>query len=310
MKFGSEQNQYELIDEWAKLPDGWTFVDVCGITIDKDDNVFVLNRGKHPVMVFDQNGNFLRSWGEGFFGRAHLSTMGSDDSIYCTDDRNHIVAKFSLDGKLLKTLGNKGVASDSGYGEALDYWEQLAKIQRGAPPFNRPTGVSLAQNGDLYISDGYGNARIHKFSSAGQLQFSWGEPGGKHGEFRLPHSVRLDSKGRVFVVDRENHRVQIFDPTGKYLTEWTDFVRPTDLFIGRDNLVYVSELCRRVGIFTIDGELLCRWGNTSSKLEDAVFVAPHTVAADSHGDIYVGEVSMTIMKMDRGAREIRKFRKI
>jgi DNA-binding beta-propeller fold protein YncE len=304
--YGAGEYQYELVDDWAKLPKDWGFRDVGGIAIDRKDRVYVLNRSEHPVIVLDRDGKMVHSWGEGFFARAHGSCLGPDNSIYCTDDRNHIVAKFAHDGQLLMTLGVAGRAADTGYVRTFDFWESLTKIVRGAPPFNRPTGVSISPRGEIYVSDGYGNARIHKFSADGKLLLSWGEPGGEPGQFRLPHSVRVDRRGRVWVADRENHRIQIFEADGKFLTQWTNLVRPTDIFID-DDTVYVSELSMRVSIFTIDGVLLARWGNPGLKKEDALFLSPHAIGVDSHGDVYVGDVSMTAMQVDRGARTIQKF---
>lgn len=306
MPYGADKYQYELTDGWAKLPKGWTFLDVGGIAIGKDDTVYVLNRSDHPVIVLDRDGNLVDSWGEGFFKRAHGVCIGPDDSIYCTDDRNHTVTKFTLDGQLLMTLGHAGETADTGYARTFDFWESLARISRGAPPFNRPTGVSISPKAEIYVADGYGNARIHKFSADGKLLFSWGEPGGEPGQFRLPHSVRVDRRGRVWVADRENHRIQIFEADGKFLTQWTDFVRPTDLCID-DETVYVSELSMRIGVFTIDGRLLTRWGNPGVKKEEALLLAPHAIGVDSHGDIYVGDASMTLMQVDRGARAVQKF---
>jgi DNA-binding beta-propeller fold protein YncE len=225
----------------------------------------------------------------------------------CADDGNHIVAKFTLEGQLLMTLGDTGQAADTGYLRTFDHWESLAKIVRGARPFNRPTGVSISPKGEIYVADGYGNARIHKFSADGKLLLSWGEPGGEPGQFRLPHSVRVDKRGRVWVVDQENHRIQIFDGNGNFVTQLTNFVRPTDLCMNGDETVYVSELSMRVGIFTVDGKLLMRWGNPAVKKEEAVLLAPHAIGVDSHGGIYVGDPSMTRMQVDRGAQTIQKF---
>lgn len=307
MPYGAGKYQYELVGDWAKLPEGWSFRDVAGIAIDKQDRVYVLNRSEHPIIVLDRDGNLVSSWGEGFFKRAHGSCVSPDNSIYCTDDANHIVAEFTLDGQLLKMLGNKGQATDTGYTQTFDFWDSLRRISHGAPPFNRPTGVSISPDGEIYVSDGYGNARIHKFNADGELRLSWGEPGGEPGQFRLPHSVHVDKRSRVWVVDRENHRIQIFDAEGKFLTQWTNFVRPTGLSIDKDDTVYVSELSNRVGIFTTNGKLLARWGNTGTTKEEALFLSPHAIAVDSHGSIYVGSVTMTTMKIDRGPRTIQKF---
>ncbi len=186
MIYGEGNYKYELVDGWGKYPEGWEYMDVTGICIDGQDRVYVLNRGAHPIMVFDRNGTLITSWGEDFFGRAHGSCAGPDGSIYCTDDINHTVSKFTPEGNLLMMLGEKGVFSDSGYIKKADLFESLATIQRGAPPFNRPTGVSLSSSGDLFISDGYGNARVHRFSPDGDLLLSWGEPGSGPGQFVLP----------------------------------------------------------------------------------------------------------------------------
>ncbi|HEY81781.1 MAG TPA: hypothetical protein G4O01_00640 [Dehalococcoidia bacterium] len=310
MKYGTGKYTYELVDGWAKLPEGWSFLDVGGISIDSQDRVYILNRSDHPIMVFDREGNLLTSWGEGFFNRAHGSAIGPDGSLWCTDDRNHIVAKFTPEGKPLMTLGTKGQPSDTGYIRTFDFWESLARIERGAPPFNRPTGVALTPSGEIYISDGYGNARVHKFSPEGKLLFSWGEPGGAPGQFRLPHNIWLDRQGRVWIADRENSRIQIFTPQGEFISEWTDVIRPTDIFIDDEETVYVSELCLRVSIFTIDGKLLARWGNEGKDKETALFHAPHAIAVDSRGDIYVGEVSMTGAGIDKGPRTVQKFARV
>jgi len=258
-------------------------------------------------MVFDREGNFLTSWGEELFKRAHGSGIGPDGSVYCTDDMNHTVRKFTPEGKLLLTLGNKDQPSDTGYvQEWFDFFWSLTKIRRGGPPFNRPTGVALSASGEIYVTDGYGNARVHKFAPDGTLLFSWGEPGPAPGQFRLPHSVWVDKQERVWVPDRENSRIQIFNAQGEFLSQWTDLFRPCDMFIDDEDIVYVCELCLRVSIFTIDGKLLARWGNGGKDKETSLFIAPHAIAVDSRGDLYVGDVAVT-MGFDRGPRTLQKF---
>lgn len=309
MSFGTGKYTYELDDGWAKLPEGWSFADACGLAVDAKDRVYVLNRSEHPVIVFDREGNFIASWGEGFFQRAHGSNIGSDGSIYCTDDGNHTVSKFTQEGKLLMQLGNKDQPSDTGFvhtpGATLT--SCLPTIKRGGPPFNRPTGVSLSSSGEIFISDGYGNARVHRFSPDGKLLLSWGEPGNAPGQFVLPHSIWVDSQDRVWVVDRENYRIQIFDQEGKFLDQWTDVSRPTDMVIDNEQVVYVSELNQRVSLFSIEGKLLARWGSQEEDKETSLFAAPHAIAVDSRGDIYVGEVSKTQAKIDKGSRTVQKF---
>lgn len=310
MTYGSGKYSYELVENWAKLPEGGTFRDVCGMSIDPQKRIYVLNRSEHPVMVFDLEGNFIKSWGEGYFTRAHGSCINSDEFIYCTDDLNHTVTKFDLEGNALMVLGTKDQPSKTGYKSGPDLFESIASITHGGSPFNRPTGVDISSEGDIFVSDGYGNARIHKFNGDGTLLFSWGEPGPASSQFRLPHSLRVDKLDRIWLVDRENSRIQIFNKDGEFLTQWINLFRPTDLWIDDEDIVYVSELCRRVSIFTINGELLARWGNEGHDVSDPLFVAPHGIAVDSKGDLYVGEVSLTSANIDRGSRTIQKFSRI
>ena len=312
MPYGTGKHTYELAKEWAKLPKGWSFLDVAGLATDSQDRVYVLNRSDHPVMVFDREGNFLTLWGEGYFKRAHGSCEGPDGSIYCTDDGHHIVSKFTPEGKLLLELGNKDQPSDTGFVHTpgLTLTACLHMIKRPAPPFNWPTGVSLSASGEIYVSDGYGNARVHKFSPTGKLLLSWGEPGTSPGQFRLPHWVWVDKQDRVWVADRENGRLQIFDSRGKFLSQWTDLGRPTGVVIDED-VVYVSELSPpRVSIFTIKGKLLARWGNEQQDNEKILFLAPHSIALDSWGAIYIGDVAMAGFGIDRGSKSLRKFSRI
>ena len=309
MPYGSGKYTYELVDGWAKLPGGESFLDVCGLAVDSQDRVYILNRSAHPVMVFDREGNLLTTWGEGFFKRAHGSCIGPDGSVYCADDGHHIVSKFTPQGKLLMTLGNKDQPSDTGFVHTpgLTLTACMHTIKRGGPPFNRPTGVAISPSGEIYVSDGYGNARVHKFSPDGSLLLSWGEPGDAPGQFKLPHSIWVDKQERVWVPDRESGRIQIFNAQGEFLDQWTELSRPTDIFIDEGENVYVSELTQRVSIFDGDGKLLARWGSQEQDKETALFLAPHTIAVDSHGDIYVGEVAKTFAKIDRGSRTVQKF---
>ena len=309
MLYGTGKYRYELVDGWAKYPEEWSFLDICGLSTDSQDRVYILNRGAHPVMVFDREGNLLTSWGEGLFERAHGSCVDADDSVWCTDDVDHTVRKFTPEGKLLMTLGTKGQPSDTGYVKKPNLFHSLATIMRSGPPFNRPTGVALSSSGEIYVTDGYGNARVHKFSPDGTLLLSWGEPGYALGQFDLPHAVWVDKQDRVWVTDRENCRIQIFNAEGKFLSQWTDLGRPTDLCMDSEGIVYISELSpSRLSIFTLDGKLLARWGNEGEKnKEEALFLGPHDLAVDSRGDIYVGDVSMAHAAIDRGPRTVHKF---
>jgi DNA-binding beta-propeller fold protein YncE len=302
---GTAELRYEALARWEESPPGWEFVEVAGVATDSRDRVYVFNRGAHPLMVFDRGGRFLTSWGEGLFQRAHGITIGPDDAVYCTDDLDHTVRKFTPEGRLLLTLGTSGRPAETGV-VGSDY----RTIRRGAPPFNRPTNVAVAADGSLYVTDGYGNARVHKFAPDGRLLFSWGEPGSGPGQFNLPHGIALDRSGRVYVADRENSRIQLFTPEGKYLTEWTDVARPMQVLLDRQERVFVVEVGWRAGlfpwqtptpdapaarlsVFDREGRLLARWGGGGDPCAPGNFFAPHDLCLDSHGDLYVGEVTMS-----------------
>ena len=182
---------YAANASWAQLPEGWSFTEVVGVATDSRDRVFVFSRSEHPVTIFGRDGQFVDSWGEGEFVRPHGLHIGPDDSVYCCDDQDHTVRKYTADGKLLLKLGVSGQASDTG-ATTTDYRD----IKRVGPPFNQPTNLALSPDGEMYITDGYGNARVHKFSADGQLLYSWGEPGDGPGQFHLPHGIAVDPKAR------------------------------------------------------------------------------------------------------------------
>jgi len=289
---GTETFTYQVVENWAKLPDSWSFKEVGGVGADAQDNVYVFNRGPHPMMVFDRHGNFLRSWGEGIFPRAHGVTMAPEDTMFLSDDGDHTVRKCTLDGKVLFTLGTSGKPAPFMSGD----------------PFNRCTHVAIdPRNGDFYVSDGYGNARVHKYTPDGKLLFSWGESGTDPGEFNIVHNIATDKDGWVYIADRENHRVQVFDPNGKFETQWVNMARPCGLYLDQSSgLAYIGELGAaigsnaegrklgpRVSIYNTQGQLLARLGNEGEGEIPGRFIAPHGICIDSRGDIYVGEVSWT-----------------
>jgi DNA-binding beta-propeller fold protein YncE len=320
----SDALRYELVEGWEQLPRGYEHRDVAGVAVDGEDRVFLICRGDHPVIAYDRKGEFLRSWGEGDFTyRTHGISIAPDGTVWCTDDGNHTVRQFTPQGKLLTTLGTLDTPADTGY-DGKDYMT----IARAAGPFNRPTNIAIGPTGDLYVSDGYGNARVHRFSPTGTLKRSWGAPGTGPGQFHIPHGIAVAADGRVFVCDRENDRIQIFDPDGQYLGEWTDTQRPTHLVFDSRGRAYVSELWwhpgqisrrhgkitearhGRVSVFDRDGRLLARWG-TPEGIKPGSFVAPHGLAVDSSGDVYVAEVSWTFAVSrglaPEGAHTFQKF---
>jgi streptogramin lyase len=298
---------FEVIEGWEQLPEGYRHDDVDGVAVDSRDRVYLMTRGDARVIVYEPDGTFVMSWGEDVFTpRTHGITIGPDDSVYTVDDGDHTVRKFTTEGKQLMIIGTPGEASDTGY----DMKKGLTSIARGGPPFNRPTNVAVAPNGDLYVSDGYGNARVHRFTADGKLVQSWGEPGIGPGEFYLPHGICVADNGQVLVTDRENDRIQIFSPDGEFIDQWTHVQRPTDVFIDSDGLIYVSSLWWIVGqasfvngpirhdlpghisVLDPDGNLLLRW-ISADRCAPGNFVAPHTLCVDSKGDLYVGEVTHT-----------------
>lgn len=300
----SRSFDFDANDKWAKVPVGWQWKEATAVATDSQDRVYIFNRGDHPVMIFDRDGTFLSSWGEGLFVRPHGIFIGPDDSVYCTDDTDHTVRKFTSDGRLLLTLGTRGKPSDTG-ATSMDF----RTIVRAGPPFHYPCNVALAPSGEIYVCDGYGNARIHKFAPDGRLLFSWGEPGSGPGQFHIPHGIAVDWSGTVLVADRENSRIQFFNDNGKYHHEWTDVARPCQVFVDCDGIVYVAELGYRAGmwsgttapqpdatggrvsIFDSNGSLLARWGGGLNPCVPGDFFAPHDICVDSHRDIYVAEVT-------------------
>jgi hypothetical protein len=290
---GQGNFKYRVAEGWGKLPAGWKFGDVAAVGIDSKDRVYAFNRGEHPMVVFDRDGNFLNSWGEGVFKRAHGVQMGPDDTIYLTDDGDHTVRKCTLDGKILLEIGLPGQASPYMSGK----------------PFNRCTHTALSPEGDIYVSDGYGNSRVHKYSPDGKLLFSWGSPGTDAGQFNIAHNILCDTNGLVYVADRENHRIQIFNGKGKYEGQWGNMHRPCGLFLtgGKCPLCYVGELGPhlpvnrnmpntgpRVSIYDLSGKLQARVAAEEPHGTCVgQFIAPHGMAVDSHGDMYVGEVAYT-----------------
>ncbi len=297
--------RYHVMAGWEQLPAGFTHLDCVGVGVDSRDTVYLLTRDQPRVLVYRPDGTFVRSWGEDLFTpRTHGLTVAPDDSVYCVDEGNHCVYRFSPTGEVLQTIGRPGVAADTGYdGRSLE-------SIRGGPPFNRPTNLAVAPGGDLYLTDGYGNCKVHRFSAAGELLQSWGAPGSGPGQFHLPHGVAVAADGRVLVADRENDRLQFFSPDGAFLGQWTDVQRPTNVALDGAGRVYVAELWWRVGqrspvhgeittdrpgrvsIFDPEGRVLARWGGPD-RCAPGNFVAPHDLCVDSRGDLYVAEVTHT-----------------
>ena len=299
--------RYEVIEGWEQLPPGYVHGNVQGVRVDSQDRVYLVTRKDPRVIVYERDGTFVTSWGENIFTPGvHWIEIGPDDSVYVSDLGDHTVRKFTGQGEQLMVIGTPGAPSDTGF----DSERGLASITRVGGPFNQPANIAIARNGDLYVADGYGNARVHRFTPEGKLIQSWGVPGTAPGQFMLPHGICVASDGRVLVGDRENDRIQFFSKDGEYLDQWTHVQRPTDIFIDQDGLMYVTSLRWNVGersfrngpirhnlpghisILATDGSVLLRWMSADGCAPGNFFV-PHAACVDSHGDLYVGEVTYT-----------------
>ncbi len=300
--------RYELVPGWPSLLPEWDLVEASAAATDSSDRVYVFNRGPHPLTVLSSGGEILGEWDGVPFERAHGITIDSEDCVYCVDDLDHTVKKFTADGELLMTLGTSGQFSDTG-ATSVDF----RNIKRSGPPFNFPTNVALNSAGEIFVADGYGNARIHRFAPDGRLVQSWGEPGAGPGQFRIPHGIAIDRNGVLYVADRENSRIQRFTESGNFIDAWSDVARPCDVYIDAEDIVYVAELGYhagmwpgtsapsadspggRVSLFTTDGEVLTRLGAQSDPPIN--FFAPHDIWVDSQGSIYVSEVIVSASSM-------------
>ncbi|HWE49811.1 MAG TPA: peptidyl-alpha-hydroxyglycine alpha-amidating lyase family protein [Bryobacteraceae bacterium] len=224
-------NPYKEVVNWAKLPEGMKFGQVISVQVDAHNNMWVFHRGDPPMLEFDPSGKLLTSWGSGMFVQPHGLFIDRDGNIWATDGRGkdgkgHQVFKFTPQGKILMTLGKAGVAGTT------------------SDTFNAPSAVLVAPDGDIFVADGHGgntNARVVKFAKDGTFIKAWGMKGSGPGEFDIPHAIAMDSKGRIFVADRNNNRIQIFDQEGNYLTEWKQWGRPSGIVIRKDDTMYVVD---------------------------------------------------------------------
>lgn len=272
MAFGSGEFTYEVVEHWWTLPPGWSFGWIPAVAVDSKDLIYVYSRSEHPMVVLDKEGNFVTSWGDEVLKDAHGIYIDGDDNVFCVEREVHCMRKFTSDGELLMTVGIPDEVGAEG------------------EPFNLPTDVAFDSAGMMYLTDGYGNARVHKYTGDGELIKSWGTPGSGPGEFDLPHCVRVDKHDRLLVADRANNRIQFFDTEGEFLHEWTGLHHPDTIYID-DETVYIAELDQRLSIWTLDGEKITEWGGGEPSTRPGEFIkCPHGIWLDSEKSIYVSEV--------------------
>jgi len=296
-------NPYRMLDNWAQLPEGRPWGAPIGVELDHSDgkSIWVFDRcgadncaGSNlaPIMKFDSSGKLIANFGAGMFNYPHGLFVDREGNVWVTDSRGeggkgHTVIKFAPDGKVLMTLGKPGVSGD------------------GPGMLNSPSDVVVSPKGDIFVADGHGektNDRIMKISKDGKFIKAWGKHGSGPGEFDVPHTIALDSTGRVFVGDRSNSRIQIFDADGKFLAEWKQFGRPSSVFIDKNDTIYVADSQSdekrnpgfkqgvRIGSAK-DGKLTAFIPLVDPQLQSA-----EEVAADDEGNIYAGFTSKRNLK--------------
>ncbi len=268
------------------MPDGWSFGRVSAVAVDRNGEVYVFHRGAHadPVVVFDPKGKYVRSWGRGQFRNEHGIRVGPDGNIWTVDNGDHTVQKWTRDGKLLLTLGTKG---QSGTDEKT---------------FNRPTDIAFAPNGDFYVSDGYGNSRVVKFSKDGRYLLAWGSKGTGPGEFNLPHNIQVDSSGTVYVSDRENNRIQIFTADGEFLRMWTHLGATQGLCITPSGELWIITHRNNIENLTYDtlaGRIM-RVDIRSGKILGSMESPGHWITVAQSGDIYIGSLTGNVFRWYEG----------
>ena len=277
----AEPIEFRADAAFVKLPDSIKLGACSGVAVNSEGKVYLLHRGKQPIICLDPDGKFLGSWGDDTIDTAHALRIDGDDNIWVTDIGNHQVLKFSPAGKLLMALGKAGAAGDS-----ID-------------EFNKPTDVAFGPQGEIYVSDGYGNNRIMKFTPSGGFLTQWGEAGDGRGQFNLPHTAVVDRNGRIVVGDRENNRVQVFESSGKLMAVWPGFA-PYSLAYDQQGHLFVADgRANKVLQLDDDGKVVRSWGQEGDKPGE--FQLPHMLAADARGNLYVGEI-----KGERFQKLIRK----
>ena len=299
-KSGKSFATYELVKDWPTLPEGFQLGQVTGVDVDTSQNLVLIHRAGRVWGIFDEKfpdtpisantilvldsktGKPLANWGANIFIMPHGLTVDHENHIWVTDVGLQQVLKFTKDGRLLMTFGEKRMSgNDSAH-------------------FNYPTDVAVAKDGSFYVSDGYGNSRVIKFSREGKYLFEWGRKGNGEGEFDTPHAIDLDSYGNVYVADRENNRIQKFDPNGNFLKQWKNDVAiqlyslsvdtKNDHVFAIDYLYVNDTVSKGSDIIVLDStiEFMHRFGRTGSY--NGSVCRYHDITIDPEGNLYVGDI--------------------
>lgn len=295
MTVGNGSHTYEIVEGWGKLPKGVEYGYTHGVVTDAQDRVYVHNRSKDAVIVFDREGNFLSLWGEEFAAGAHgmfLSQEGDAEYLYLADPDRHLVAKTTLDGTILWKIGPPPLS------HVYD-----------SPDKYKPTDVAVAPNGDVYVGDGYGQSWVHQYNTNAEWVRSWGGPGSEPGKMRCPHGLWVDTRGAapvLLVADRGNNRIQTFSLVGEHIGFVTYDLRLPCCFFQFEDEVYIPDLHSRVTILDKNNLLVAHIGDNpgawtkqgwpnrpaedlQAEIKVGKFSSPHAACVDSHGDLYVVE---------------------
>ncbi|HBG28229.1 MAG: hypothetical protein A2Y10_12900 [Planctomycetes bacterium GWF2_41_51] len=268
--------KYTVENNWVQGYQG-QWVNVTGIALDSKSNIYAAGGKDEPILVFDKNGKFINSWGKDFIKGKHGLRI-YNDKAWITDIESHQVFECTLDGKVIRTFG------------------KAFKPGLGNYEFNKPTDVAIAANGDIYITDGYGNSRIMCFDAKGNFKFSWGTNGNGSAQFLHPHNIVIDKQNRIYVADRGNFRIQVFDLNGKYITQWTNAGQPYGLFYCGDRKkekLFVTDGNangdHRVLVKDTNGKIISQFGHKGP--EQGMFETPHSVTVDKQQNIYIAEAA-------------------
>ena len=262
---------YTVDPNWPHLPAGWNLQETPGVAVDANDHVYIFHRGEHPIIELTPEGRVVRSWGEGMFIRPHAIRIDPQGAIWVVDNDTHQVLKMDRSGRVRMVMGRKGQS-----GEAPDL-------------FNRPTDVAFASDGSFYVSDGYVNSRVAKFSADGAFITAWGRKGTAPGQFDLPHTVVVGPDGRVYVGDRENYRLQVFDADGGFIEQWTEVGSPWGLALSRDGGLFIADgHNNRILKTGLDGTVAGQISSAGKAPGQVDFA--HHIAIDSRENVYVSEI--------------------